>query len=149
MASNPSDLPTVDAAESALRQPDFQPFVLSNLVNGSLTLDTTAGYSDSFNPKTGQLVAKVHNASPGTVDQAVDAADQAFASWSATPPPKRSEYLLQIAALIERRKELFAVWESIDQGKTLVRARAEVDRAVSNFRYSLDRVHAFGLENVS
>lgn len=27
------------------------------------------------------------------------------------------------------------MWESIDQGKTLVRARAEVDRAVSNFRY--------------
>ncbi|RMJ28775.1 aldehyde dehydrogenase AldH12 [Aspergillus sp. HF37] len=135
MARNPSDLPTIDAAESALRQPDFQPFVLSNLVDDSFFLDTTTGYCNSFNPKTGQLVAKVHNASPGAVDQAVDAADRAFASWSATPSSKRSEHLLQIAAMIEQRKELFAVWESIDQGKTLARARAEVDRAVSNFRY--------------
>jgi acyl-CoA reductase-like NAD-dependent aldehyde dehydrogenase len=148
MPSNPSDLPTIDAAESALRQPDFQPFILSNLVDGSLSLDTTADYCDSFNPKTGQLVAKVYNASPGVVDQAVDAADRAFPSWSTTPPSKRSEHLLQIAALIEQRKELFAVWESIDQGKTLVRARAEVDRAVSNFRYSLDLMHAFSLEGV-
>jgi acyl-CoA reductase-like NAD-dependent aldehyde dehydrogenase len=39
--------------------------------------------------------------------------------------------------LMEENRELFAVWETIDQGKTLERARIEVDRAVSNFSYYL------------
>jgi acyl-CoA reductase-like NAD-dependent aldehyde dehydrogenase len=34
---------------------------------------------------------------------------------------------------MQEHREVFAVWESIDQGKTLQRARVEVDRAISNF----------------
>lgn len=133
----PWNLPTITAAESHLQNPSSTPFLLQNLINGSFSPHPSESYIDSYNPKTGQVFARVCDTSAEQVNEAVEAADPAFASWSATPPSTRSKYLLRVADLIEERKELFAVWESIDQGKTLARARAEVERAVSNFRYIL------------
>lgn len=131
----PWTLSTITAAESHLEDPSFTPFTLGNLINGSFSSHPSELYIDSYNPKTGQVFARVCDTSLEQVNEAVEAADRAFPSWSATPPSTRSKYLLRVAGLIEERKELFAVWESIDQGKTLPRARAEVERAVSNFRY--------------
>lgn len=90
---------------------------------------------DSFNPWTGELLAQIPHSALSDVDHAVDAASRAFPIWSRTSRQERSEILLRIAAILNEKKELFAVWESIDQGKTLSRARVEVDRAISNFRY--------------
>ncbi|KAG2421915.1 hypothetical protein HFD88_005891 [Aspergillus terreus] len=132
----PWDLSTLDAAEAHLRQPDFRPFRLQNLVNGELI--PHAHHEDAvpaFNPKTGQHIAYVPNSTAEQVDAAVNAAEQAFPAWSVTSPSQRSQYLQHIAAAIEEKRELFAVWESLDQGKTITRARVEIDRAVSNFRY--------------
>ncbi|KAJ5390399.1 uncharacterized protein N7496_001467 [Penicillium cataractarum] len=90
---------------------------------------------DSFNPRTGELLAQVPRSALSDVDHAVDAASRAFPTWSRTSRQERSEVLLRIAGILSEKKELFAVWESIDQGKTISRARVEVDRAISNFRY--------------
>lgn len=89
---------------------------------------------ESFNPSSGDVLVHVPRSTPPDVDRAVDAASRAFPSWSQTSRTERSNILLQIAAILSENKELFAVWESIDQGKTLSRARVEVDRAISNFR---------------
>ncbi|KAJ5890983.1 uncharacterized protein N7473_007211 [Penicillium subrubescens] len=90
---------------------------------------------DSFNPRTGELLAQIPRSALSDVDRAVDAASRAFPTWSRTSRQERSEILLRIATILNEKKELFAVWESLDQGKTLSRARVEVDRAISNFRY--------------
>jgi acyl-CoA reductase-like NAD-dependent aldehyde dehydrogenase len=80
-----------------------------------------------------KILNRVPISSPYDVQNAVKAATTAFGSWSKTTRAVRSKYLQRIAALIEHNRELFAVWESIDQGKTLERARVEIDRAISNF----------------
>ncbi|KAB8261514.1 aldehyde dehydrogenase domain-containing protein [Aspergillus pseudonomiae] len=129
------ELDTLEDAEGHLQTLDFQPFKLQNLVNGNLVPHPHNDWIDSMNPKTGLHFACIPNSTPEQIDQAVKAADAAFPSWSATPPSQRSQYLQRIASRIEEQRELFAVWESIDQGKTLTRARVEIDRAVSNFRY--------------
>lgn len=90
---------------------------------------------DSLNPRTGELFAQIPRSALSDVDRAVDAASRAFPTWSQTSRQERSDILLRVAAILSEKKELFAVWESIDQGKTLSRARVEVDRAISNFRY--------------
>lgn len=89
---------------------------------------------DTVNPKTGGVFAKVPISSAGEVDEALQGATTAFKTWSKTTAAARSKYLQRVAQLIQENRELFAVWESIDQGKTLARARVEVDRAVSNFK---------------
>lgn len=92
-------------------------------------------FMDSYEPRTGRAFAKIPISNAETVDLAIDSANTAFKSWSKTTRAIRSEHMRRIAGLIEQNRELFAVWESIDQGKTLERARIEVDRAVSNFSY--------------
>lgn len=110
--------------------------------NGRLVMENFVGNSfagssqhiDATNPKTGQAFAQVPISSAAEVDEALKSATAAFKSWSKTTAAVRSKYLQRISQLIQENRELLAVWESIDQGKTLERARIEVDRAVSNFR---------------
>lgn len=107
--------------------------VLRNYIDG-VYRSTAAEYIDSINPKTGKVFARVPNSSKEEVDDAVSAAAKAFPAWSTTARSERSRILLRIADLISERRNALAIWESIDQGKTLERALVEVDRAEANFR---------------
>ncbi len=122
---------TPDEATRLLESP--KPIILQNYIaDGYVTAESTA-YIDTFNPQTGKLLGKIPNTQAEEVETAIRAAKDAFPAWSTTSRAERSRYLRRISELIEENRELFAVWESIDQGKTLARARVEVDRAVSNF----------------
>lgn len=105
---------------------------LENFVENNFT--PSSKHIETINPKTGDVYAKVPVSSADEVDTALKCATEAFKTWSKTTAVTRSKYLQRVAQLIQENRELFAVWESIDQGKTIERARVEVDRAVSNFR---------------
>lgn len=126
---------TIEKAQSYLANTlkVFSPVIISNYIGDQFNSETENSYIDSFEPKTGNLYCKVPITSPEEVDIAIANSKEAFKTWSTTSRASRSKYLQKIASLIEENRELFAVWESIDQGKTLERARIEVDRAVSNF----------------
>ena len=53
-----------------------------------------------LNPRTGETVLKLPEASADQIDRAVDAAAAAFVKWSRTTPAERSGYLLAIASRI-------------------------------------------------
>lgn len=72
-----------------------------------------------LNPKTGETVLALPEASLGQIDAAVDAAEKAFTSWSQTTPGQRSAYLLKIADAIERDAEGFAALEALNCGKPI------------------------------
>ncbi|KAF4443310.1 putative aldehyde dehydrogenase [Fusarium austroafricanum] len=108
---------------------------LQNYVSNEFETSLTPEYVDSINPKTGKPFAKVPISSPAQVHHALQAATDAFKTWSKTTAAFRSNILGRVAQLIQENRELLGVWESIDQGKTLARARIEVDRAAANFRY--------------
>ncbi len=55
-----------------------------------------------LNPKTGETILSLAEASHAQIDAAVDAAEAAFTGWSRTTPAERSAYLLKIADAIER-----------------------------------------------
>ncbi len=116
--------------QDASRMVIFQNYVSSTHVTSQASI-----YIDSFNPKTGEIIGKVPCTPPEEVEAAIRAAKDAFPAWSKTSRAERSRYLRRISELIQENRELFAVWESIDQGKTLERARIEIDRAVSNFSW--------------
>ncbi|KAH7250903.1 Aldehyde/histidinol dehydrogenase, partial [Fusarium tricinctum] len=104
-----------------------------NYVSNEFDTSSPANFFDSINPKTGKSFARVPISSAAQVDHALQAATNAFKTWSKTTAAYRSSLLERVARLVEENKELLAVWESIDQGKTLARARVEVDRAATNF----------------
>ncbi|KAF7556278.1 hypothetical protein G7Z17_g1555 [Cylindrodendrum hubeiense] len=126
---------TIEEVKEHLSGDHFTPFKLANFVDGDFKTHLGDDWIDTENPQTGKLLARIPSSTEEDVENAVRAAEQAFPAWSRTPRSERSRYLLQIAKLIEQRKEQFAIWESIDQGKTLARARIEIERAVSNFSY--------------
>jgi aminobutyraldehyde dehydrogenase len=88
------------------------------------------------NPRNGQLIVEVPEASDAQVDAAVAAAAKAFESWSRTTPAERSAALLKIADAIEREAETYADLESLNCGKPrhLVLAD-EIPAIVDCFRF--------------
>ncbi|KAK0632662.1 aldehyde dehydrogenase domain-containing protein [Immersiella caudata] len=125
---------TLDKAK-ALLQSQNTPFRLENFVNGAHISESAVEYIDSVDPKTGLVFCKVPCTQPEDIDAAIHSAKAAFPAWSKTTRAERSALLRRVAELIKKHRELFAAWESIDQGKTLERARVEVDRAIANFLY--------------
>jgi aminobutyraldehyde dehydrogenase len=88
------------------------------------------------NPRNGQVIVELPEASETQVDAAVAAAAGAFESWSRTTPAERSAALLKIADAIEREAEPYADLESLNCGKPrhLVLAD-EIPAIVDCFRF--------------
>jgi len=72
-----------------------------------------------LNPKTGEAILDLPEASPAQIDAAVAAAEKAFATWSRTTPAERSGYLLKIADRIEAEAQGFAALEALNCGKPI------------------------------
>ena len=72
-----------------------------------------------LNPRTGETVLALPEATTAQIDAAVDAAAAAFTTWSETTPAQRAGYLLAIADAIEKDAEGFAALESLNCGKPI------------------------------
>lgn len=97
-------------------------------------------YIDVINPATGLVCAKVPEATPDQLNEAVAAARRAQPAWAARDIPERRRILGLIAkALIDNRDEL-ARLIVLEQGKPMVRALDEVTRSVEqlNFLMAID-----------
>ncbi|KAJ3093087.1 Aldehyde dehydrogenase 8 member A1 [Quaeritorhiza haematococci] len=109
---------------------------LQNFIDDEFRDPTSGARIDSFNPANGQVHALVPDSTAEDVEEAVRAAEKAFPSWSKTSRAKRSEYMLRIADLLEKRLDEFALAESQDQGKPVSLARTvDIPRAIYNFRF--------------
>jgi len=89
-----------------------------------------------LNPKTGESIILLPEASPAQIDRAVAAAEKAFVSWSQTSPAQRSGYLLKIADAIDADADAFAVLEALNCGKPVNAMRNDEMPAISDcFRF--------------
>src|SRR5208283_3826436 len=92
----------------------------------------------SYNPATGEVLAKVAEGDREDIDRAVKAARKAFESgpWPAMSASERGRLIWKLGDLLEQRLEEFAQLESLDNGKPLAVARvADVPLAVDLFHY--------------
>jgi aminobutyraldehyde dehydrogenase len=85
-----------------------------------------------LNPRTGETIAEVPEASGAQVDAAVAAARGAFDAWSRTTPAERSAALLRIADRIEAEADAFAALEALNCGKPINAARNDELPAVAD-----------------
>jgi aldehyde dehydrogenase (NAD+) len=74
------------------------------------------------NPATGQVDAVVPLAGVAEIDQAVEAAEQAFRIWRDTRPAERRRLLLRLADLIEEHRDEFIRRAVLDNGTPLATA---------------------------
>ncbi|HHY49995.1 MAG TPA: gamma-aminobutyraldehyde dehydrogenase [Alphaproteobacteria bacterium] len=89
-----------------------------------------------LNPRTGELIKALPEASIAQIDAAVAAARAAFPAWSRTTPAQRSGYLLRIAQAIEDDADGFAALEALNCGKPIGMARNdEIPAIVDCWRF--------------
>jgi len=92
-------------------------------INGEFLKDKKAKYFDTCNPANGEKLAQITQGSKKDVDMAVTAANIAQDSWAKLSGFQRAKYLYSIARLIQKHSRLFAVLESLDNGKPIRESR--------------------------
>ncbi len=88
-----------------------------------------------LDPSTGDRIADVARAGDDDVALAVSAAGSALPEWARTAPRERGEVLRRAYELMVARRDEIAFVMSLEMGKTLTDARAEVSYAAEFFRW--------------
>ena len=104
--------------------------IIEHFVNGKKFLGDSKKTSKVFNPATGEQTAEVKLASTKDMDIAVEAAKEAFVSWSKKPPLQRARVLFKFKELIEENFEELAKIIVSEHGKVFDDAKGEVTRGL-------------------
>ncbi|MBD0865641.1 MAG: aldehyde dehydrogenase family protein [Rhodobacteraceae bacterium] len=92
-----------------------------HFIDGVFT-EPGAGF-DSRNPATGEPLATLTQATQADIDAAVTAARIAQPDWAALGGPGRARHLYALARMIQKHSRLFAVLETMDNGKPIRESR--------------------------
>ncbi|HTJ31083.1 MAG TPA: aldehyde dehydrogenase family protein, partial [Acidobacteriaceae bacterium] len=93
--------------------------------------ERTAQKITSYNPAQPAQVVGIHQkAGAEHAQEAMDAAQRAFHSWSRHPVEVRTSLLLQAAAIIRQRKLEFCAWLVYEVGKNWAEADADVAETI-------------------
>jgi malonate-semialdehyde dehydrogenase (acetylating)/methylmalonate-semialdehyde dehydrogenase len=106
--------------------------VLPNYINGEWVAAAATEYLDVVNPATTEILALVPLSAASEVDRAAQAAAAAFPTWRRTPATDRIQYLFKLKQLLEEHLEALAQTITVECGKTIAEARAEMQRAIEN-----------------
>ncbi len=96
----------------------FQPKA-SHFINGAYVEDTNGAPIDVIYPATGEVIARLHSATPEIVDQALTSAKAAQASWAAMSGTERGRILRRAADIMRERNRELSILETHDTGKPL------------------------------
>ncbi|UWQ13059.1 betaine-aldehyde dehydrogenase [Aliiroseovarius sp. M344] len=89
----------------------------SHFIGGAYVEDTAGTPIDVIFPATGEVIAKLHSATPAIVDKALAAAKSAQASWAAMTGTERGRILRRAADIMRERNHDLSVLETLDTGK--------------------------------
>jgi aldehyde dehydrogenase (NAD+) len=92
-------------------------------INNEWVKPQSGSYFDTTSPVTGEKLTQIADADKADVDAAVTAARTAFETWGKTSGHVRARYLYAIARSIQKHARLFAVLESMDNGKSIRESR--------------------------
>ncbi|EQB15995.1 NAD-dependent succinate-semialdehyde dehydrogenase [Sphingobium lactosutens] len=89
----------------------------------------------SINPATGEEIATHQEMTKAQIDTALDRAEASFGIWRETPIAERTTLLSALADAYHDHREQLARMATLEMGKTLKSALAEVDKCVAAFRH--------------
>jgi aldehyde dehydrogenase (NAD+) len=128
------------------RQSHSGAFQTKLLIDGRWVESASGKTFVTYNPATGEELARVSEADKADVDVAARAARRAFENvWKFTDGSARRNLLLKLADLIEANKEELATLESLDNGKPYAESLGvDLHLAIQCFRYYAgwaDKIH--------
>ncbi|MFA9210811.1 MAG: aldehyde dehydrogenase family protein [Moraxellaceae bacterium] len=117
------------------QKPTFKPHY-DNFIGGKFVAPVSGEYFDNVSPIDGKVFTKAARSGKADIELAIDAAHDAFVTWSKTSATTRSNLLLKIADIMEANLEYLATVETIDNGKAIRETRlADLPLCVDHFRY--------------
>ncbi|MCV6597958.1 MAG: aldehyde dehydrogenase family protein, partial [Mangrovicoccus sp.] len=126
--------PAPESAAEALAWLVDQGDAFGHYIDGSFT-KPGKGF-EGRNPATGEVLAKLTQAKQADVDAAIAAARKAQPKWEKLGGAGRARYLYSIARLLQKHARLFAVLESMDNGKPIRESRdIDIPLAQRHFYY--------------
>jgi malonate-semialdehyde dehydrogenase (acetylating)/methylmalonate-semialdehyde dehydrogenase len=114
---------------------------ITHWINGALDTQKPQRSGDVFNPASGKVTKTVAFADAATVDRAVSAATEAFASWRHSSLTKRTQVLFAFRELVQQNKEKIAALITDEHGKVLSDAAGEVTRGLEVVEFACGIPH--------
>jgi malonate-semialdehyde dehydrogenase (acetylating)/methylmalonate-semialdehyde dehydrogenase len=114
---------------------------VNHWINGAPVAGRSGRSGPVYNPATGEVAREVDFASTEEVDDAVHAAQDAFAAWRSTSISKRTEILFRIRNLVDRHREEIAAHLTREHGKVRSDALGEVARGLENIEFATGIPH--------
>src|SRR5216117_647781 len=97
----------------------------------------------SVNPATGDVVETYEETSPKEIERILAGAQAAFAEWRNTPFTARARSLRNAAQVLKKRKADYARLMTLEMGKPIVQAEAEVDKCAWTCEFFAEHAEGF------
>ena len=97
----------------------------------------------SVNPATGDVVETYEETSPKEIERILAGAQAAFAEWRNTPFTARAPAMRNAAEMLKKRRTDFARLMTLEMGKPIVQAEAEVDKCAWTCEFFAEHAEGF------
>lgn len=91
----------------------------SHFIDGAYVEDTAGTVIESIYPATGEVIARLHAATPAIVEKAIAAAKRAQTEWASWSPTQRGRVLKKAAEIMRERNRELSELETLDTGKPI------------------------------
>jgi aldehyde dehydrogenase (NAD+) len=109
---------------------------LSGASYGDQWFAGSGDWIEVHSPTTGELLAKVEQASEADYNTVVGQAMKAFEFWRSVPAPKRGEIVRQFAVALREKKEALGRLVSLEMGKIMTEGLGEVQEMIDVCDYA-------------
>ncbi|KIK70843.1 hypothetical protein GYMLUDRAFT_32914 [Collybiopsis luxurians FD-317 M1] len=108
-----------------------------NFIGGEFVESKSSEWIDVLEPSTQTLLSRVPQTTDLEFKQAVDAASQAFKSWSKTSIITRQRFVIELQHLLRKNADAIATSIVLEQGKTLPDAHGDLLRGLQVVEHAI------------
>jgi betaine-aldehyde dehydrogenase len=91
----------------------------SHFIDGEYVEDTDGTVIESIYPATGEVIARLHAATPAIIEKAIASAKRAQKEWASWSPSARGRVLKKAAEIMRERNRELSELETLDTGKPI------------------------------
>lgn len=118
-----------------------KPIKLKYHAGGQWKESKTGKYMPCYNPSTGAVIAVAPQCSSEEVEEAVQAAVEAFPAWSTTPVSKRAQVMFKMKRLLDEHLEELTVLLCKEQGKKYQEAMGDILKVTEVVEFAAGAPH--------
>lgn len=115
-----------------------EPFIGKHLIDGAWVESADGAWFERHSPAHGDLISRSAQGGVAETEAAIAAARRAFdaGDWAFSSGADRAKILLKVADLIDEKCDQIALVETLESGKPISQAKAEIEGAADLWRYA-------------